>query len=100
MLYETAMLQPQGSVAGTTTDQRVTPDVRAPLVRGRWHFWAAFLGLGGSIRNEAGPDKSATGRVRGAVVAIEQAHAVPIGLRRCEARFTGDAIDDHVGRGA
>ena len=32
----------KSSGAGTTMNGLAAPDVRAPAVRGRWHFWACF----------------------------------------------------------
>src|SRR6266498_1739149 len=40
--YLTATLMLQSSGAGTTMNSLAAPDVRAPSVRGRWHFQSIF----------------------------------------------------------
>jgi hypothetical protein len=42
ILYSTATLTLQSSGAGTTMNSLAAPDVRAPSVRGRWHFQSIF----------------------------------------------------------
>jgi hypothetical protein len=71
----TATLMLQSSGAGTTMNSLAAPDVRAPSVRGRWHFQSIFKRSRPPIRSRGRPPispcRADTGSVSSPVFTVQ-----------------------------